>query len=100
MILNLTQKFNDMANFLYMRAGQTTELLVSEIFPFFNDLINFVNQSKNIINIESEEIKKLYDWIVLIRSKRAADKISLDDEKQILLDVQIAYDKVNKSLNK
>jgi hypothetical protein len=83
-----------------MRAGLTTELLVSEIFPFFNDLMNFINQSKNIINIESEEIKKLYNWMVLIRSKRAADKISLDDEKQILLDVQIAYDKVTKSLNK
>jgi hypothetical protein len=88
------------ANFLYMRSGQTTELLVSEIFTFFNELINCVNQCKNIIQIECEEIQKLFQWMNLIRSKRAADKISLEDEKQILLDVQISYDKVNKLLNK
>jgi hypothetical protein len=81
-----------------MRSGQTTELLVSDIFPFFNELMNYIQSSKNIINVECEEIQKLYQWNALIRSKRAADKISLEDEKQILLDVQIAYDKVNKSL--
>jgi hypothetical protein len=83
-----------------MRAGQTTELIVSEIFTFFNELINCINQCKNIISIECEEIQKLLNWMNIIRNKRAADKISLEDEKQILLDVQIAYDKVNKLLNK
>ncbi len=96
----LNQKFNDLANFLYMRAGQTTELLVSEIFPFFNELVTCIYGSKNIINIEWEEIQKLLAWMNVLKTKRAADKISLEDEKQILLDVQIAYDKVNKSLNK
>lgn len=89
-----------MANFLYMRTGQTTELMISEIFPFFNELMSCINQSKSIINIECEEIQKLVSWMSIIRNKRAADKISMEDEKQILLDVQIAYDKVNKSLNK
>ncbi len=83
-----------------MRTGQSTELLISEIFPFFNELMNCINQSKSIINIECEEIQKLVNWMSTIRNKRAADKISNEDEKQILLDVQIAYDKVNKSLNK
>jgi len=83
-----------------MRTGQTTELLVSEIFTFFSELINCINQCKNIIPIEHEELQKLLQWMNFIRSKRAADKISLEDEKQILLDVQIAYDKVNKLLNK
>jgi hypothetical protein len=83
-----------------MRAGQTSELLISEIFPFFNELLACIHQSKQIINIECEEIQKLITWMTLIRNKRAADKISFEDEKQILLDVQIAYDKVNKSLNK
>jgi hypothetical protein len=83
-----------------MRTGQTTELLISEIFPFFNELMSCINQSKSIINIECEEIQKLITWMSIIRNKRAADKISMEDEKQILLDVQIAYDKVNKSLNK
>lgn len=83
-----------------MRTGQTSELLVSEIFTFFNELITSINQCKNIISLEIEEIQKLFNWIHIIKSKRAADKISLEDEKQILLDVQIAYDKVNKLLNK
>jgi hypothetical protein len=83
-----------------MRAGQTSELLISEIFTFFNELITCINQSKQIINIECEEIQKLLQWMSIIRNKRAADKISFEDEKQILLDVQIAYDKVNKALNK
>ncbi len=100
MIFQLTQKFNDIANFLYMRTGQTAELLVSEIFSFFNELINCISQCKNIISLECEEIQKLLNWMSVIRNKRAADKISLEDEKQILLDVQIAYDKVNKLLNK
>jgi len=83
-----------------MRAGQSTELIVSEIFSFFNELINCINQCKNIISIECEEIQKLLNWMNIIRTKRAADKITIEDEKQILLDVQIAYDKVNKLLNK
>jgi hypothetical protein len=83
-----------------MRAGQTSELLISEIFPFFNELMNCINQSKHIINIECEEIQKLVNWMSVLKNKRAADKISFEDEKQISLDVQIAYDKVNKSLNK
>lgn len=83
-----------------MRAGQSTELLVSEIFTFFNELINCITQCKNIISTEYEEIQKLFNWMNILRTKRAADKITLEDEKQILLDVQIAYDKVNKLLNK
>lgn len=83
-----------------MRTGQTTEMLISEIFTFFNELINCINQCKNIISLEYEEIQKLFQWMNILRTKRAADKISFEDEKQILLDVQIAYDKVNKLLNK
>ena len=64
-------------------------------FIFFGN-----HQCKNIISIECEEIQKLLNWMNVIRNKRAADKITIEDEKQILLDVQIAYDKVNKLLNK
>lgn len=95
---NLTQKFNDLSNVLYLRGGMTTEMLVSEIYPFLNELINGLYQAKNIINLECDEIQKLFNWMNIIKSKKAADKISLEDEKQISLDIQIAYDKVNKSL--
>ncbi len=97
----MTQKFNDVANFFFMRQGQTTELLVSEIFTFFNDLINCMSACKNVITVEAvEELQKLYIWMNTLKGKKASDKISLEDERQMLLDVQIAYDKVNKILNK
>lgn len=35
-----------------------------------------------------------------LKGKRAADKISFDDENQIRFDVETAYNKVNKVLNK
>ena len=76
----------------------TSEMLVSEIYPFMNELINGLHQAKNIISLECDEIQKLFNWMNTIKSKKAADKISLEDEKQISLDIQIAYDKVNKSL--
>lgn len=95
---NLTQKFNDLSNVLYLRGGMTTEMLVSEIYPFLNELINGLLQAKNIINLDCDEIQRLFNWMNVVKSKKAADKISLEDEKQISLDIQIAYDKVNKSL--
>jgi hypothetical protein len=97
-VWNLTQKFNDLSNVLYLRGGMTSEMLVSEIYPFLNELINGLYQAKNIINLDCDEIQKLFNWMNVIKSKKAADKISLEDEKQISLDIQIAYDKVNKSL--
>lgn len=96
--MNLTQRFNDISSYLSLRPGMNCEMLASEIYPFLNDLINSLNAAKNIVNLESEEIQKLFNWMNIIRSKKAADKIFLDDEKQISLDIQIAYDKVHKSL--
>lgn len=98
--MNLTQKFNDTFSFLMVRTGATTEMLISDLLPIFNDLINALYSSKNIVNLDTEEIKKLFTWMELFRNKRAVDKISLDDEKQLGLDVQFAYDKFTKSISK
>ena len=73
-------------------------MLVKEIHPYMNDLINYLIQAKNIINLECDEIKKMFNWMNVLKSKRASDMISREDENQISLDIQIAYDKVNKSL--
>jgi hypothetical protein len=98
--MNLTQKFNDTFSFLIVRTGATSEMIISDFLPIFNDLINALNSSRNLVNLETEEIKKLFIWMDLFKTKRAADKISLDDEKQLGLDVQFAYDKFTKSLSK
>ena len=99
--MTLTQKFNDTSSFLYLRTGAlVSEMLVSELLPIFNELISALYASKNFVNIETEEIKKLFNWMELFKTKRAADKISYDDEKQLGLDLQLAYDKFTKSLSK
>lgn len=97
--MNLTQKFNDTFSFLCVRTG-SSEMLISEVFPLFNDLISALNASKNLVNLENDEIKKLFLWMDMFKNKRAADKITLDDEKQLGLDLQLAYDKFTKSLSK
>ena len=63
-----------------------------------NELINYLLQAKNIVNLECDEIKKMFNWMNNFKSKKASDMISREDENQIALDIQIAYDKVNKSL--
>lgn len=87
-----------MSNFLCLREGQQTDMLVREIHPYMNELITYLNQAKNIINLDSDEIKKMFNWMNFLKSKKASDMISREDENQIALDIQIAYDKVNKSL--
>ena len=98
--MNLTQKFNDINSFMYVRSGSSSELLVSEIFPFFNELIGTLNSCQNLLNLEIDEIKKIYIWNDSFKNKRAADKISSDDEKQLQFDIQLAYDKISKVLAK
>jgi glutathionyl-hydroquinone reductase len=87
-----------MSNFLCLREGQQADMLVKEIHPYMNELITYLNQAKNIINLDSDEIKKMFNWMNFLKSKKASDMISREDENQIALDIQIAYDKVNKSL--
>jgi hypothetical protein len=98
-VMNLTQKFNDTNNFLYLRQGAGTEMLISEVLPVLNDLTNALTSSKNVINIDVEEIKRLFNWMDMFRSKKAADKIGFDDEKQLGLDLLLAYEKFSKNLS-
>jgi len=87
-----------LSNFLCLREGQQSDMLVKEIHPYMNELINYLYQAKNIVNLECDEIKKMFNWMNFMKSKKASDMISREDENQIGLDIQIAYDKVNKSL--
>ncbi len=98
--MHLTQKFNDISSYLYVRTGATSEMLISDLLPILNELINALYSSRNFVNVEIDEIKRLFIWMDNFRNKRAADKISFDDEKQLGLDLQLAYDKFTKSLSK
>lgn len=98
--MNLVQKFNDCNSFLYVRSGSESEMLISEIYPFFSELISALVSCQNLLNMDVEEIKKIYQWNDLFKNKRAADRVSADDEKQLQFDIQLAYDKINKLLSK
>ena len=98
--MNLTQKFNDCSSFLYVRLGSNTELLISEIYPIFGELTSALNSCQNLIDTNVEEVKKIYFWNDFFKNKRAADKVSADDEKQLQFDIQLAYDKICKNLSK
>lgn len=97
--MNLTQKFNDCSSFLCIRGGES-ELLVNEIFPYFKELIDALASCQNLIDMNVEELKKMYQWNDYFKNKRAADKVCADDEKQLQFDLQIAYDKICKTLSK
>lgn len=97
----LTQKFNDVYNLFAIRSGQSsTEMTVSDISLYFNDLCYLVLECKNVVNNEMDEIQRLFKWNNFLKSKKAYDKISAEDEKQIGHDINIAYDKIIKLLDK
>jgi hypothetical protein len=76
------------------------EMTVSDILIYFNDLCYIISQCKNVLNNELDEIKRLFNWNNMLKSKKAIDKISFEDEKQLKFDINQAYDKVTKLLNK
>ncbi len=44
------------------KDNTTTEMLISEVYPYFNELMSAIIEAKNIINNDTEEIKKLFNW--------------------------------------
>lgn len=78
----------------------TIEMTVSDISIYFNDLCYIITQCKNVLNNEQDEIRRLFIWNNTLKGKKAIDKISFEDEKQLKFDITQAYDKVTKLLNK
>lgn len=76
------------------------QFLISDVAPFFYDLVTCLSQSKNLLPLDSDEFKKMFYWSTFIRSKKASDVISQEDEKQMALDVQLAFGAMSKILNK
>lgn len=75
-------------------------MLIGEFFQSLNDLICSLHSCQNVIDIEAEEIKKIYGWNDNFKIKRAADKLSKEEEKQLRFDIQLAYSRISKLLNK
>jgi hypothetical protein len=74
-------------------------MIVSEINSLFNELSTLLQKVRNLINLENPDIKKLIDFNMVLRNRKAADKIEDEEQKQIESDVKIAFQTFNKMLS-
>jgi hypothetical protein len=98
-IASIIQVFNDISNTLIIAQSNQNTMIVSDINGLFNELASLLQKVRNIINLEHPDIKKLLDFNLKLRSRKAADKIEDDEQKQIESDVKIAFQTFNKMLS-
>ena len=95
-IFTLTQRLNDISNFIFVKSENSFS--VSDLLPFFYDLISAIYSAKNIISIENDDIKKILNWYFNLKQRKAADIFDPNEVKQIDSDVKMAYAYVNNIL--
>ena len=98
-IASIIQIFNDISNTFYIAQSNQNPMIVSDINGLFNELYSLLQKVRNIINLENPDIKKLLDFNLKLRSRKAADKIEDDEQKQIESDVKIGFQTFNKMLS-
>ena len=98
-VANIIQVFNDISNIFFIAQSNQNTMIVSEINTLFNELSNLLQKVRNLINLENPDIKKLIDFNLILRNRKAADKIEDDEQKQIESDVKIAFQTFNKMLS-
>ena len=98
-IATIIQVFNDISNTFFIAQSNQNTMIVSEINGLFNELSSLLQKVRNIINLENPDIKKLLDFNIKLRSRKAADKIEDDEQKQIESDVKIGFQTFNKMLS-
>ena len=59
-----------------------------------------MNNCKNILKLEEDCYKKLFEWNTKIRSKKATDTLDINDMTQLECDLNLAFTFMNNTLNK
>lgn len=98
-VMELIQRFNDLSSMFFMRTGAEGQIMIGDITQIYSDLINSMNKCKSLIPPNLSDVNKLYDWYNIIKSRKAADFITTEEEQQIKLDVNVAYETINRILN-
>ena len=98
-VANIIQVFNDISNIFFIAQSNENNMIVSEINSLFNELSTLLQKVRNLINLENPDIKKLIDFNLILRNRKAADKIEDEEQKQIESDVKIAFQTFNKMLS-
>ena len=97
--LDLNQRFNDVSNVFSLKVD-TGNLMIGDFLPIYSDLISALNKCKSLFPANLPDVMKLFEWYNIIKSRKAADFITNEEEQQIKLDVNVAYETINRILSK
>ena len=94
-IQKMTQYFNDLNLIL-----DTETLSVSDIVQMYLELCNSLEDLKNLINLQNEDISKIRQCYLNLKNNRKASDILTDEEKkQMKIDLGVASSTVSKQLS-
>ncbi|MES1918993.1 hypothetical protein MHBO_000873 [Bonamia ostreae] len=89
--------FETVHNFItVMDAIKLDMRAVDEIYPSINLLKESLEKEKGIL--PKKEMGKILDWVDKIKSMKATETISEEDSRQLLFDLENAYNLLHKSL--
>ena len=94
-IMKMKQLFNDLNLIL-----DAEELFVADIIQMYLELCNSLEDLKNLINLQNEDISKIRQCYLNLKNNRKAAEILTDEEKeQMKKDIGKASSTVFKQLN-
>ena len=94
-IQKMTQYFNDLNIYL-----DTETLSVADIVQMYLELCNSLEDLKNLINLQNEDISKIRQcYLNLKNNRKAADILTDEEKKQMKIDLGIASSTVSKQLS-
>ena len=94
-IQKMTQYFNDLNLIL-----ETESLSVADIVQMYLELVNSLEDLKNLINLQNEDISKIKQcYLNLKNNRKAADILTDKKKKQMKIDLGVASSTVSKQLS-
>ena len=98
-VVELNQRFNDVQNYFTMKV-EGDPVMVADFSPLYTDFILSLTNCKNILNLDEDVYKKMFEWNSTIRGKKATDILESEDCAQLQLDLNTAYNFMTNTLNK
>ena len=94
-IQKMTQSFNDLNIFLDYQT-----ISVSDVVPMYFDLWNNIEDLKNLINLQNEDINKIKQCFLNLKNNRKASDILTDEEKkQMKVELGLANSTISKQIS-
>ena len=94
-IQKMAQYFNDLNLIL-----ETESLSVADIVQMYLELVNSLEDLKNLINLQNEDISKIKQcYLNLKNNRKAADILTDEEKKQMKIDLGVASSTVSKQLS-